>query len=261
MNPYDPNNQGFNPYQAPMAETYDDDYESDLLDEPNRLSMGDGMAWVGASWRIFKERPLLWIGVFFVYMLIVGGVSVIPGIGAFASGILGVMFMAGFAYMAYGIDMGEDVSFGDMFAGIQQAPKPLFMLWLVEFLVMLVMMIPMFIMMYLTMGGISPESLEQGTFSPMMMLMMLVMMFFMIPVTMAMIFSPILVFFHELSPTEAMKLSFKACLRNILPMLVFGIVMAVLGFIAMIPLGLGLLVVVPMGLVSTYVMYKDILIG
>ena len=261
MNPYDPNNQGFNPYQAPTAETYDDDYESDLLDEPNRLSAGDGMAWVGASWRIFKERPLLWIGVFFVYMLIVGGVSVIPGIGAFASGILGVMFMAGFAYMAYGIDMGEDVGFGDMFAGIQQAPKPLFMLWLVQFLAALAVMVPMIIVMFLTMGGISPTSLEQGTFSPMMMLMMLVMMLFIIPIAMATVFSPILVFFHELSPTEAMKLSFKACLRNILPMLVFGIVMSVVGFIAMIPLGLGLLAVVPMGLISVYVMYKDILIG
>lgn len=260
MNPYDHNNyrETFNPYQTPMAETHDDyDEQGDLLDTPNRLSVADGIGWVGASWQIFKVRPLLWIGVLFIYAIIMTILSIIPGVGPLITGILGVMFMAGFAYLAYGIDVGEDVGFGDLFIGLNQAFKPLLMLWVFQFLAMLVALIPMFISVFMLSGA--PNEFE--SFSPLMILAILVSALFVIPVAMATVFAPILVLFHELPALDALHLSFKACLRNILPMLLFSIVMTLVAFVAMIPFGLGMLVVAPMGMISIYVMYRDILIG
>jgi uncharacterized membrane protein len=57
---------------------------------------------------------------------------------------------------------------------------------------------------------------------------------------------------------DAMRLSFFACLRNFLPFLVYGVISAALLLLAMIPLGLGLLIMIPTMTASLYVSYKDI---
>ena len=67
--------------------------------------------------------------------------------------------------------------------------------------------------------------------------------------------------FHDLLPVEALKLSFRACLRNIMPFLVYSLIILVMmmplavlaqvmGSLAIIPLGLTLLVVIPTIVVS-----------
>jgi uncharacterized membrane protein len=55
-----------------------------------------------------------------------------------------------------------------------------------------------------------------------------------------------------------MKMSFSGCLKNILPFLLYGIIAMVLFILATIPIGLGLLVVVPMLTASIYTGYRDI---
>ncbi len=71
-------------------------------------------------------------------------------------------------------------------------------------------------------------------------------------------FAPILVAFHELAPLDALKLSFRACLHNILPFSVYALISMVLLILAVIPLGLGLLVLIPTMTASLYVSYRDI---
>jgi uncharacterized membrane protein len=48
------------------------------------------------------------------------------------------------------------------------------------------------------------------------------------------------------------------CLRNFIPFIVYGIVMTVLLIIALIPLGLGMLVWVPLAIASSYTAYRSI---
>jgi len=60
---------------------------------------------------------------------------------------------------------------------------------------------------------------------------------------------------HEPHPSKA---SFGACLRNFIPFLLYGIVMLVLFLVAVIPIGLGLLVMIPLSLTSTYAAYRGI---
>jgi uncharacterized membrane protein len=66
-----------------------------------------------------------------------------------------------------------------------------------------------------------------------------------------------LVLFREIVPWEAMKTSLAAVLANMLPLLVYGLVGAVLGFLALIPFGLGLLVFVPVMLLSWLLSYQE----
>ena len=81
-----------------------------------------------------------------------------------------------------------------------------------------------------------------------------------VPLIMAVWFAPALVILNDVGPVEAMKLSFRACLRNIWPYLIYGLVWIPILIIAVIPLGLGLLVVYPAMMASIYVAYRDILI-
>jgi len=80
----------------------------------------------------------------------------------------------------------------------------------------------------------------------------------MLPVFMAIWFAAPLVVFHNQGPGEAMKNSFTACLRNVLPFLVYSVIALLLAFIASIPLGLGWLVLGPVMAASLYTGYRDI---
>jgi uncharacterized membrane protein len=55
-----------------------------------------------------------------------------------------------------------------------------------------------------------------------------------------------------------MRLSFNACMRNILPFMLYGLIFMGLLVISIIPFGLGLVIVVPWMMTSLYVSYADI---
>jgi uncharacterized membrane protein len=84
---------------------------------------------------------------------------------------------------------------------------------------------------------------------------------------MALWYAPLLVYFEDIRPLAAMKSSFVGCLRNTLPMLVYGLVILGGMFLAMpfsMALGqydLALWLLAPVVLPSLYVSYKDIFVA
>jgi uncharacterized membrane protein len=79
-----------------------------------------------------------------------------------------------------------------------------------------------------------------------------------IPIYMAVWYASPLVVLNDLGVGDAMKASFVASLKNILPALVFGVCFFVLAILATIPLALGWLVLGPVLLASIYTGYRDI---
>ena len=79
-----------------------------------------------------------------------------------------------------------------------------------------------------------------------------------LPLAMACWFAPALVMLRSEEPVAAMKASFVACLVNVWPMLVYGLIGIVLMIVATIPLGLGWLVLGPVFAGSVYASYKDL---
>jgi uncharacterized membrane protein len=92
-------------------------------------------------------------------------------------------------------------------------------------------------------------------------LFVLVVMALLVPLVMAIWFAPALVVFHDVAPIEAMKQSFRACLKNVVPFLIYGIIVLGLGIVATIPFGLGWLVLGPTLIGSTYYSYRDIFLS
>jgi len=85
-----------------------------------------------------------------------------------------------------------------------------------------------------------------------------------LPLLMALWYAPLLVYFHDVGPLAAMKSSLLACIKNTLPLLVYGLVLLGAMFLA-IPFAialrqydLALWLLAPVVLPSLYVSYKDI---
>ncbi|MGI9229002.1 MAG: BPSS1780 family membrane protein, partial [Gammaproteobacteria bacterium] len=57
---------------------------------------------------------------------------------------------------------------------------------------------------------------------------------------------------------QAITQSFLGCLRNILPFLLYGLAMFAFFLLAVTPLGLGLLVYIPVALAAMYASYRDV---
>jgi uncharacterized membrane protein len=79
-----------------------------------------------------------------------------------------------------------------------------------------------------------------------------------LPLIMAIWFAPALVMLGGANPGAALKASFAGCLRNLIPMLIYGAIGIVLAIIASIPFALGWLVLAPVALASIYASYCDI---
>jgi len=107
-------------------------------------------------------------------------------------------------------------------------------------------------------GGESPDVMIGAMGG--MLVAMLVALTLLIPLLMAYWFAPALVFFNDMSAPDAMKASFAACMKNWLPFTVYGLTGLGLSIVAMIPFGLGLLVLIPVITASIYTGYKDIFV-
>jgi uncharacterized membrane protein len=91
-----------------------------------------------------------------------------------------------------------------------------------------------------------------------MVLAMLIMFALLLPAMMAIWFAAPLVVFHDHGALDAMKTSFAGCLKNMLPFLLYGVVLMVLSIVASLPLLLGWLALGPVLAASIYTSYRDI---
>ena len=113
--------------------------------------------------------------------------------------------------------------------------------------------------MAMMMGG--TPTMHVGAMGLSFVLALLVVLALALPLYMALWFAPSLVVFNNLKPFDAMKASFLACLKNLVPFLLYGVIMLVLCMIAAIPLGLGFLVLGPVAIASIYAGYRDIFVA
>jgi uncharacterized membrane protein len=89
-------------------------------------------------------------------------------------------------------------------------------------------------------------------------LVLSVVLLLLVPLAMAAWFAPALVMLRGVGAGEALQASFLGCLRNMWPFLVYGVLLLLLIIVALVPFGLGLLVLAPVMLGSIYAGYKDI---
>lgn len=224
-----------------------------------QVPIGNAWAWVVNGFTLFKANPAMWIILLVIYLAIMIPISMLPVIGSVVSTLLAPVFAAGMMWGCQALVRNQDLEINHLFEGFKRNTSQLitiggiYMVSLLFVAVIVVLTLDKETAELLVQGkDLSPEQAD-GMLMPIMIALLLIM-----PVLMAYWFAPVLAGLHNLSAVDAMKLSFIACLKNMLPFLLYGLIFMVLLIIAIIPFGLGLVVVVPMMMTSLYSSYADV---
>lgn len=235
---------------------------------PHRVPAGHGWQWITRGFELFKRLPGAWIGAVVLMMLINLVVSMVPVLGGLLGNLLGPVFLGGLMLGAHAQASGGRLQIGDLFAGFSANPGRLFAvggLYLGGIMTIVVVVLMVVSIFGVGVGTLDPAVLEQqdpelvaATLGPMFLLVLLFLMLLLIPLVMAYWFAPALVVLEDMRALEAMKLSFTACWRNVVPFLIFGLAAFALLIIGAIPFGIGLFIVFPVLVASIYASYRDI---
>jgi uncharacterized membrane protein len=115
-------------------------------------------------------------------------------------------------------------------------------------------------------SGVSVLQLMSGTFEPALALTSRFWMVYLValPVTLTLTLvsyvAPSLIILHDQPTWTAMKMSVVGCLKNILPGIVYIGCIFVLTLVSIILLLLGLLVAIPLEVITVYTIYRDIFV-
>ncbi len=251
-----------NPYTAPAANLARDSIGEFKITGPKSTNVGRGWGWIAEGFGYFKKSPGPWILTMIVGIVVIVLISLIPLVGQLALMATYYVWFGGIMLGCHEQDRGGAFKLAHLFAGFKNPSKLVIMSVLLSALGTLVM--------YLAVGPVYFEFLKGGEPSPELTeammdltgfwLPFLIGMLAVIPLMMAAWFAPALIAINDVSVVEALKLSFVACLKNIVPMLLYGVIALVLYILAAIPLLLGFLVLLPTLAASMYVSYKEIFI-
>jgi len=255
-----------NPYKAPEAPVSDVPAGAGVGDEGEAVSVpaGDGWQWIAGGFTLFKQQPGLWIGLVIVWAIIAILLGLIPLIGGIATTLLTPVMLGGLMLGCRSLDNEEGLTFNHLFAGFSTNTGNLVIVGVLQLVAIIAVLIVAALialvlgLMPALMSGDSNALMRAG---PGVLIAVLVALGLMVPVYMALWFAPALVVFRDMTATEAMKTSFRACLMNIVPFLVYGIIGLVLAILASIPFMLGWLVLAPVGIASIYASYRGIFRG
>jgi uncharacterized membrane protein len=230
---------------------------------------GNGVNWWSEGWRYFAAAPWMWIGLSIAFIAILILASVVPLIGGIASTILSPVLAAGLMAGANAQARGGELTFNHLFAGFGERLMPLIFVGLLYLAGTAIIMVIVLAIVVATVGMSGLGSLWSG--DPMQMgwamvatlgagafFAVLIGTLCALPLMMACWFAPPLVMLRNEEPVAAMKASFAACLVNIWPLTVYGLIGIVLMIVATIPFGLGWFVLCPVFATSIYASYKDI---
>jgi uncharacterized membrane protein len=235
--------------------------DGDFLPGGRAVGARRGWDWIAEGWRLFRKQPGNWILLLLVYLACYFVIALVPlFIGGIANLVLTPVFAAGIMLGCKALDEGATLEVRHLFAGFKHNTSNLVVLGVI----MLIAWVAILLIVSLIIGGGSFFALLRGDVTGLIAAGVTVALAFLVglalalPLYMAFWFAPILVAIHDLPPVDAMKSSFVACLKNVLPFFVYGIVGMVLAVIAAIPLLLGLIVLVPVLVASIYTSYRDI---
>jgi uncharacterized membrane protein len=252
------------PYAAPRSRVADVPVagsEGSFNAEGHAVPAGNGWKWITDGWELFKRQPGTWILVLIVFVLISFVIALIPLAGSIASNALGPVFAGGIMLGCRELDQGGELAVGHLFGGFRDHFGKLVVIGILYLVALVVVMLVAFGIAGAGVGfgallGTDGGGPQVGAMT--ILLAVLIGLALLVPVAMAVWFAPALVVLNDLGIGDAIKASFSACLRNIVPFLVYGVILLALAIVASIPFALGWLALGPTLAASVYAAYRDI---
>ena len=275
-----------NPYAAPKShvedarETFDD---SGFIPDGRHLAAGNGWRWIADAWAFTSEQRGTFIGVFLLYLLVLMALGIVPFIGALVSALLTPVITGGLQLGFDTVRRGGQLEVGCLFSAFQNHAGKLIAVGAISLGIGILIGIVVVAILGVSFAGIlagggepTPEDFQAMLLPGA--LAVLVAIALALPLYMFLWFAAPLIVLGGLDVGAALKTSFFACLKNIVPYLVWSAVVLGLWLVALIPcvlvwqtLGVGaaiatyflimiawVVVLGPVLMASVYVSYRDI---
>lgn len=255
-----------NPYQTSDANLAEARKSSDVelaITGIKSLPAMAGLEWIKDAFNLFKMNPLIWIVIVALWFVLNVVAQFVPIIGGLAMALLYAVFVAGFLLGCAALERGESLEIGHLFAGFKSNTGSLISLGACYLAAIILWAIIVGVLVFSGAGGLEiftdPESINPNAiFSSGALVGVLISLLLIIPIMMMFWFAPALISLGGVPLIESLKMSFSGCLKNILPMFIFGLIMSVLAVLASLPFFLGWLVLMPIGMAAFYTAYRSI---
>jgi membrane-anchored glycerophosphoryl diester phosphodiesterase (GDPDase) len=226
----------------------------------SEVAASRGTAWLVVSFALFRRAPGTWLAMCAGWLSITLGLIIIPFLGGVVANFLQPVFFASFAITALRQVAGEPISMNDLFSGFRRNVKSLVNLGAL----LLIFEIAIFALMALLGLPVAPSGDEGFTMQEYVDSLRgrewILAFGFLLTVVVkgALWFAPPLIALHGMTTSHAIRWSIYAALSNIGAMMAYGATLLLLFLVAMIPWALGLIVVIPIMAISTYVGYREV---
>jgi hypothetical protein len=233
-------------------------------DIPRKVAASQGFHWVAEGFRLYRKTPLLLSAAFAMLFGVVMALGLIPVVGASLSELASPLMVAGFMAAYRTLDDGNELELPNFLAGAQGPAIPLMAVGAVQLLGTLLIGKIMLGMGFdpqavLTAAQSQKDPVEMQAVLNQAMPAMFTGLLLFTPLIMATWFAPALILFGGARPATALAVSLKAVARNWAAMLVNGLTLGAMLFLAaLVPMLLGLLVAMPILFGSLYASYQAI---
>ncbi|MGH8642125.1 MAG: BPSS1780 family membrane protein [Burkholderiales bacterium] len=232
-------------------------------DAGRAVAAGQGWAWITGGFELFKKQPGMWIAlviVLFVILIVLNLLNLLFFLGSIAIMLLMPVFVGGLMIACQTQQRGGQLEMGQLFAGFKTQTGNLIVLGALGLGGVIIVMVPVILIVGVGafFGAARGDAAGAAAIGGSFFIAWLLAMGLSVLLYMALWFAPALVALRGVAPVDAIRQSFFGCLKNIVPFLIYGIIMMVLSIVATIPLGLGWLVLGPVSVASVYVAYRDI---
>lgn len=232
--------------------------------EPKSLNVGSGWLWIRQGLYLFKKSPILWVVLTFMGITSLIAISSIPTVGDPLATLLFPVLFGGLLLGCRAQEDDEELELSHLFGGFHNRTQQLVALGGLNLLGQLAI----FGVMMLTGGSALVNILMSGTpvddpavFAQALAgatLSVTIGLILFTLLLMATQYAPMLVLFDKVAPIAALKLSIRACVNNLVPLSVYGIMMLLFALAASLPMMLGWLILLPIMITSIYASYRGI---
>lgn len=207
---------------------------SHLHNTPHTVSAGRGLSWLLEGWALLRKEPAVFIAMSLISLVAIFIINLIPVLGSFATALLWPAMLAGFFLAFKHAKHQQSVTANDLFEPFK-APASLIGVGAMYLLAGMAILLVMMIAAFLSAGSFSAIANGQVDMTQMSVGLVIILLLSIpasLAVAMAFAFAPVLVHQHQMPVIAAIKRSFAGSLRNILPFIVFFVVLT-LCFIAL----------------------------
>ena len=235
----------------------------------------NGWTWIVQGYALFRRSPAVWLALVVLLFFASDVLLRLPALGL-AFLLLMPVFVAGLMEGCRALERGEPLQLAHLLSGFRRNAAQLVTIggvWLVGNIVIMLIVREMGGDAITMLQKMMPKGEVPSQITPEMQAAArtvvrtwLLAMALSLPLLMAVLYAPLLVYFHDQRPVPAMKWSFAACVKNMLPLLVYALAIFAGIFIATpVSLALGrydlaLWLLAPVALPSVYASYRDIFV-